>query len=59
MTRYFLAQDHEHRWWLVDASHREDWQRSMDEGGDYEWDGPDYAELVDPTALTFTNPELQ
>lgn len=58
MTRYFLAQDHEHRWWLVDANHRDDWQRSLDEGGHYQWDGPDYAEEVDLAALTFANPEV-
>lgn len=55
MTRYFLAQDHERRWWLVDANHRDDWQRSLDEGGSYEWQGPDYAERVDPLAITFEN----
>lgn len=58
MTRYFLAQDHEHRWWLVDANQRNDWHRSLDEGGDYQWDGPDYAEIVDLSALIFTNPEV-
>lgn len=59
MTRYFLAQDHGKRWWMVDANYRDEWQRSLDEGGADEWDGPDYAEEVDMAALTFTNPELQ
>lgn len=57
MTRYFLASDHERRWWLVDTAHREDWQRSLDEGGSYEWQGPDYAEEVDLAAITFENVE--
>lgn len=59
MTRYFLAQDHEHRWWLVDAAHRDDWRRALDEGGDDEWQATDYAERVDLAAITFENPRIE
>lgn len=62
MKQYFLAQDNDCHWWLVEAARREEWEAWVAIGPDDEagWRPPDCATEVNscPSRVVFSSPVM-
>ena len=58
-TRFFIGQDNECHWYMVDVQFRDEWNKWLNSDTYPDFDCPTYAVQIDgPHMLTFTNPEF-